>query len=119
MRLNTTVSSLNLAGQAVVLSDGAVLPYDHLVLSPGVVGDASGIQGMGDALDMYNHADVGRQEAGTPSSSFGFCCLDVSDSSPRTSCKALKSSVYKESSIVFVCFISGIYRRELPRRGHC
>jgi len=45
------------------LSDGTSLPYDHLVLSPGVVGDPSGIPGMSDALDMYSFDDVSRQEA--------------------------------------------------------
>jgi NADH dehydrogenase FAD-containing subunit len=63
MRLNTTVASLDLAAKTVVLTDGTSLPYDHLVLSPGVVGDASGIPGMSDALDMYSYDDVARQEA--------------------------------------------------------
>lgn len=63
LRLNTTVVAMDLSGKTVTLSDGARLEYDHLVLSPGVVGDASGIEGMGDALDMYSHDSVERQAA--------------------------------------------------------
>lgn len=62
LRLNTKVSSLDLAGKTVALADGTSLAYDHLVLSPGVVGDASSIEGMSDALDMYSYGDVVRQE---------------------------------------------------------
>jgi NADH dehydrogenase FAD-containing subunit len=39
--IQSEVSNLDLAGQQVVLSDGSKVPYDRLVLSPGVEFDTS------------------------------------------------------------------------------
>ena len=43
--LDTDVASLDLEGKKVVLGDGSNKQHDHLVLSPGVVGDPSSVPG--------------------------------------------------------------------------
>ena len=63
MLLDTDVASLDLEGKKVVLGDGTALEYDHLVLSPGVVGDPSSVPGMDATLDMYSHDSIERQRA--------------------------------------------------------
>jgi sulfide:quinone oxidoreductase len=63
MLLDTDVASLDLEGKKVVLGDGSALEYDHLVLSPGVVGDPSSVPGMDATLDMYSHDSIERQRA--------------------------------------------------------
>ena len=63
LRLNTTVLSVDIEKRTVTLSDapGSPVPYDALVLSPGIVGDASGIPGLGECVDMYAHDHLERQ----------------------------------------------------------
>ena len=63
LRLNTTVLSVDIENKTVTLSDapGSPMPYDALVLSPGVVGDASGIPGLDECVDMYAHDHLERQ----------------------------------------------------------
>ena len=63
LRLNTTVLSVDIEKRTVTLSDapGSPMPYDALVLSPGIVGDASGIPGLGECVDMYAHDHLERQ----------------------------------------------------------
>lgn len=63
MLLDTDVASLDMEGKKVVLGDGTALGYDHLVLSPGVVGDPSSVPGMADTLDMYSHDSIERQRS--------------------------------------------------------
>lgn len=60
-RLNTTVSKLVLDEKYLLINDEKV-PFDHLVLSPGVVGDADSIPGLSTSLDMYNFDSVKVQE---------------------------------------------------------
>ena len=63
LRLNTTVLSVDIENKTVTLSDApeSPMPYDALVLSPGIVGDASGIPGLGECVDMYAHDHLERQ----------------------------------------------------------
>ena len=63
LRLNVEVAALDLERKTVRLADGSEVPYDRLILSPGVVGDPSGVPGMADRVDMYSHPDVARQES--------------------------------------------------------
>jgi sulfide:quinone oxidoreductase len=65
LRLNTTVLSVDVEKRTVTLSDapGSPMPYDALVLSPGIVGDASGIPGLGECVDMYAHDHLERQRS--------------------------------------------------------
>ena len=65
LRLNTTVLSVDIEKRTVTLSDapGSPMPYDALVLSPGIVGDASGIPGLGECVDMYAHDHLERQRS--------------------------------------------------------
>jgi sulfide:quinone oxidoreductase len=64
LRLNTTVLRVDLERKTVTLSDAPETPleYDSLVLSPGVVGDASEIPGLSECVDMYSLEDVQRQK---------------------------------------------------------
>lgn len=64
MKLNTTVMSIDTEKKTVTLSDAPndPTPYDYLVLSPGVVGDPSGISGLDQCVDMYSHQHVERQK---------------------------------------------------------
>jgi sulfide:quinone oxidoreductase len=63
LRLNTTVLSVDIEKKTVTLSDApeTPMPYDALVLSPGIVGDASGIPGLRECVDMYAHDHLERQ----------------------------------------------------------
>ena len=63
MLLDTDVASLDLEGKKVVLGDGTALEYDHLVLSPGVLGDPSSVPGLDATLDVYSHDSIERQRA--------------------------------------------------------
>lgn len=63
LRLNTKVASLDLKGKCVKLGGNDERVYfDHLVLSPGVVGDASSVPGLEEAVDMYNFDSTTKQE---------------------------------------------------------
>ena len=46
LRLNVEVAALDLERKTVRLADGSEVAYDRLILSPGVVGDPSGVPGM-------------------------------------------------------------------------
>ena len=98
VRLNTQVASLDLAGKAVVLEDGTAVPYDHLVLSLGVVGDPSAIEGMSDALDMYSYADVARQEK-----ELAEIVSRAKAGEKQTLCIAIGAAPYKARGKEWVC----------------
>ena len=65
LRLNTSVVSIDTAGKTITLTDrpDEPVPYDYLVLAPGVVGDPSSIPGLDKCVDMYSQSHVERQKA--------------------------------------------------------